>query len=123
MVIIFKVLSGRLVAVFPGNPLWISNLENAYPVASLYVRVGIRDVFVRFGRSTMPSRSIIITLLFCFAASGALVNVALVNCALADQCHECHNTSVFKVKHKAHYDYHVGYDTSVHGLAGLGCAD
>jgi len=71
----------------------------------------------------MPSRSIIITLLFCFAAGGALVNGALVNTALADQCHECHNTSVFKVKHKAHYDYHVGYETSVHGLAGLGCAD
>ena len=61
----------------------------------------------------MPTRSIIITLLFCFVAGGAI----------ADQCHECHNTSVFKVKHKAHYDYHVGYETSVHGLAGLGCAD
>ncbi|MEN8007546.1 MAG: ammonia-forming cytochrome c nitrite reductase subunit c552 [Candidatus Krumholzibacteriota bacterium] len=59
-----------------------------------------------------------ITLLFCFAACGALVDGAL-----ADQCRECHNTSVFKVKHKAHYDYHVGYETSVHGLEGLGCAD
>ena len=61
----------------------------------------------------MLSKSFLITLLFCFLAGGAF----------ADQCRECHNTSVFKVKHKAHYDYHVGYETSVHGLAGLGCAD
>jgi len=67
----------------------------------------------------MPSRSIIIlTLLFGLLAAGGLMDGAL-----ADQCRECHNTSVFKVKHKAHYDYHVGYETSVHGLAGLGCAD
>jgi len=32
-------------------------------------------------------------------------------------------TLVFFFEHKAHYDYHVGYETSVHGLAGLGCAD
>ncbi len=61
----------------------------------------------------MSSRSIIICVLF-FIAAGT---------ALADQCRECHNTPIFKVKHKAHYDYHVGYETSVHGLAGLGCAD
>ena len=43
--------------------------------------------------------------------------------ALADQCQDCHSSSVFKVKNKALYDYHVGYETSVHGLAGLSCVD
>jgi len=43
--------------------------------------------------------------------------------ALADECQDCHSTSVFKVKHKLLYDYHVGYETSVHGLAGLSCVD
>jgi len=101
------------VTPIPGHAPLNFELENAYPVVSLYVRVGISDVIVRIGRSTMPSKSLIITLLFLFVAGGAF----------ADQCQECHNTSVFKVKHKAHYDYHVGYKTSVHGLAGLGCAD
>ena len=43
--------------------------------------------------------------------------------ALADNCQDCHRSSVFKVKYKALYDYHVGYETSVHALAGLSCVD
>ncbi len=43
--------------------------------------------------------------------------------ALADLCQDCHSSSIFKVKHKALYDHHVGYETSVHGLAGLSCVD
>ncbi|MCP4573598.1 MAG: hypothetical protein GY838_14665 [bacterium] len=42
---------------------------------------------------------------------------------LADECQDCHRSSVFKVRYKALYDHHVGYETSVHGLAGLSCVD
>lgn len=42
---------------------------------------------------------------------------------LADACLECHESSVFKVKHKLLYDYFIVYETSVHGLAGLSCVD
>jgi hypothetical protein len=43
--------------------------------------------------------------------------------ALADNCQDCHRSSIFKVKHKILYDYHVGFETSVHALAGLSCVD
>jgi len=43
--------------------------------------------------------------------------------ALADACLECHKSSVFKVKHKLLYDYFIGFENSVHGLAGLSCVD
>ncbi len=54
-----------------------------------------------------------ILILALFAASGAL----------ADQCEACHNSSIFKVKHKAIYDYHVDFEASVHKNAGLMCVD
>ncbi len=49
--------------------------------------------------------------------------LAVPSLCLADNCLECHRSAVFKVKHKLHYDYHVGFESSAHGQAGLSCFD
>ncbi len=58
-----------------------------------------------------------------FLTATLLLTILAAPVALADECQDCHNTSIFKVKHKALYDYHVGFESSVHGLAGLSCVD
>ena len=61
--------------------------------------------------------------LFSTCLTVLILNLFAAHLALADECQDCHRSAVFKVKNKILYDYHVGYETSVHALAGLSCVD
>ncbi len=41
----------------------------------------------------------------------------------ASECMECHSSPVFRVQHKSLFDYYTEFRNSIHGLAGLDCAD
>ena len=52
-----------------------------------------------------------------------ILAAAVAPAAAADQCIECHKSPLFRVQHKMQYDYYVDFEQSVHGVAGLSCAD
>jgi formate-dependent nitrite reductase cytochrome c552 subunit len=64
----------------------------------------------------MNSKRLLQTFLVAFVLSSAAVS-------FGDECIECHKDPAFKVKYPKLYNYFVDYDNSVHGVAGLGCAD
>jgi len=43
--------------------------------------------------------------------------------AVEDECENCHSSAALRVQNKKLYDYYQNYLNSMHGLAGLSCAD
>jgi len=53
----------------------------------------------------------------------ALAILLLSGPVMADECMDCHRDPDFRVTHPKLYDYFQEFDASVHGVAGLTCAD
>jgi hypothetical protein len=43
--------------------------------------------------------------------------------AVADECHQCHQSPEFKVTNKKIFDYNTDFEISIHGVAELECSD
>ncbi len=53
----------------------------------------------------------------------SIVLALVAGSALADRCETCHAKPEFKIQHKKLFDYYSEFQTSVHGVIGIGCVD
>ena len=54
---------------------------------------------------------------------GGAATMAAADAVPDDSCIDCHQSSAYRVENKKLYDYYQRYQSSVHGLLGVGCVD
>lgn len=54
---------------------------------------------------------------------GGLATIVAADAVPDDSCIECHQSPSYRVENKKLFEYYQRYESSVHGLLGVGCAD